>query len=131
VRVGAIARVQQAERVVGQLRGSFGDEVEAFSFEALQDPGATEPTHIVECFVRGVTKWRGIEWIAERYGIRDRQIAVIGDQINDVPMFQRAGCAVAMGNAIPAIKSAAHYHTLNNDEHGVAHAITKMLEGSW
>ena len=131
VRIGAIASDERAREVVGQMREAFSDRVEAFSFEALQDPGAQQRTHIVECFVAGVTKWRGIEVVAASHGIKDREVAVIGDQINDVPMFQRAGCAVAMGNAIDAIKENAHYHTLRNDEHGVAHAIGKMLEGAW
>ncbi|MGB0768694.1 MAG: HAD-IIB family hydrolase [Phycisphaeraceae bacterium] len=131
VRIGSIALGSRAREVVDTLRDSFGDRVEAFSFAALQDPGAAEPSHIVECFSAGVTKWRGIEWVAAQNGVKPREIAVIGDQINDVPMFERAGCAVAMGNAIPVIKESAHYHTLRNDEHGVAHAIGKMLDGEW
>lgn len=131
VRVGSIALGRRAKEVVGTLRGTFGDRVETFSFPALQDPGAAEPSHIVECFSAGVTKWRGIEWVCAQHGISPGEVAVIGDQINDVPMFERAGCAVAMGNAIDVIKQAAHYHTLSNDEHGVAHAITKMLAGVW
>ena len=131
VRIGSIAMSTRAAEVVGSIRDTFGDRVEAFSFAALQDPGAIEPSHIVECFAAGVTKWRGIEWVASQHGIEASEIAVIGDQINDVPMFERAGCAVAMGNAIPVIKESAHYHTLKNDEHGVAHAIEKMLDGRW
>lgn len=131
VRVGALARVERAGEVVGYVRQAMADRVVAFSFEALQDPGGTEPTHIIECFAAGVTKWRGIEFVAQQHGIKASEIAVIGDQINDVPMFEQAGCAVAMGNAIDAIKDAAHYHTLANDEHGVAHAIEKMLDGDW
>jgi hypothetical protein len=131
VRVGSIALADRARQVVSSIRDAFGERIEAFSFEALQDPGATEPSHIVECFSAGVTKWRGIEWVAKQHGIEASEIAVIGDQINDVPMFEKAGCAVAMGNAIDVIKASAHYHTLNNDEHGVAHAIEKMLDGQW
>lgn len=131
VRVGSIAAADRARQVVEAIRDAFARRVEAFSFEALQDPGATEPAHIVECFSAGVTKWRGIEFVAQQHGIAPGEIAVLGDQINDVPMFERAGCAVAMGNAIDAIKDAAHYHTLTNDAHGVAHAIQKMLDGAW
>ena len=131
VRVGALAHVQRAEEVVGDVRQAMKDQVVAFSFHAIQDPGSVEPTHIIEIFASGVTKWRGIEWVAAQHGIMPNQIAVLGDQINDVPMFEKAGCAVAMGNAIDAIKQTAHYHTLNNGEHGVAHAIQKMLGGQW
>lgn len=131
VRVGALAGASRAQAVVSEVQRVMADRVEAFAFEAIQSPDDDEPTHIIECFTAGVTKWRGIQTIASQHGISPHEIAVIGDQINDVPMFEQAGCAVAMGNAIPAIKDSAHYHTLKNDEHGVAHAIEKMLEGSW
>jgi len=131
VRAGAIALVDRAVEVVDRLKQVLAGRIEAHGFPALQDPGATHPTHIIECFASGVTKWRGIEWVCGQHGISPEEVAVLGDQINDVPMFERAGCAVAMGNAIPAVKDSAHYHTLNNDEHGVAHAIEKMLDGQW
>ena len=131
VRAGAIAAIDRAAEVVGQLKAAMPGRVEAHGFPALQDTDASEPTHIIECFASGVSKWTGIQWIAQQHGIKPSEIAVIGDEINDVPMFQQAGCAVAMGNAIPAIKDSAHYHTLNNDKHGVAHAIKKMLAGDW
>jgi len=131
VRAGALGSPARAAEVVADIGARMGDRVVAHAFEALQDPDGTESTHIIECFASGVTKWRGIEFVAAQHGIRPREVAVIGDQINDVPMFQQAGCAVAMGNAIDAIKDAAHYHTLHNDKHGVAHAITKMLDGDW
>ena len=131
VRAGVLTSPGEAVRSVEAIRASLPGRVEAHAFEAVQDASEDEPIHIIECFAAGVTKWRGIEWVAGQHGITADEVAVIGDQINDVPMFERAGCAVAMGNAIPAIKDAAHYHTLRNDEHGVAHAIHKMLDSEW
>ena len=52
----------------------------------------------------------------------------IGDNYNDVSMFQRVGRAVAMGNAPQEIKEFAHIVTGTNDEHGVAQAILNALE---
>jgi hypothetical protein len=42
-------------------------------------------------------------------------------------MVQRAGCGVAMGNAIDAVKAVARRVTLSNDDDGVAHAIDMMI----
>lgn len=131
IRVGAMAYRDRADAIGERVGEVLPGRTEYHAFEAVQEPGDTEPLFILECFAQGVSKWRGIEWVARQHGIDATEIAVIGDQINDVPMFEQAGCAVAMGNAIPLIKESAHYHTLNNDEHGVAHAIEKMLDGAW
>ncbi len=131
VRAGALTSPEHAAQTVVQVRQQMPEQVEAHAFEALQDEGEEHPIHIIECFARGVTKWRRIQYVSQRLGIAASEVAVIGDQINDVPMFRMAGCAVAMGNAIAEVREVAHYHTLKNDEHGVAHAIGKMLSGDW
>ncbi|MEO0474901.1 MAG: HAD hydrolase family protein [Planctomycetota bacterium] len=131
VRAGAMAVRARADEIGELVDVRLPGRTSFHAFEAVQEPDFDEPMFILECFKRGVSKWTGIQHIARQYGISADEIAVIGDQINDVPMFEKAGCAVAMGNAIPVIKETAHYHTLKNDEHGVAHAIKKMLAGSW
>ncbi|AYV68460.1 HAD family phosphatase [Niallia circulans] len=52
----------------------------------------------------------------------------IGDNYNDVSMFQMAGRAVAMGNAVEDIQRQCHFVTGTNEESGVAQAIRKALE---
>lgn len=131
VRAGAMAVRSRADAIGALVEAKLPGQTTFHAFEAVQEPGFNEPMFILECFKQGVSKWTGIQHIAQQHGIKPREIAVLGDQINDVPMFEQAGCAVAMGNAIDAIKNAAHYHTLRNDEHGVAHAIEKMLAGVW
>ena len=131
IRIGAMAYRHRADEIGQRVGEVLPGQTEYHAFEAVQEPGDTEPMFILECFAKGVNKWRGIEWVAAQHGIKADEISVIGDQINDVPMFEEASCAVAMGNAIDAIKDAAHYHTLPNYEHGVAHAIEKMLAGDW
>ncbi|MFK7789796.1 MAG: HAD-IIB family hydrolase [Phycisphaeraceae bacterium] len=131
VRAGAIAVRSRADAIGELVEAKLPGKTTFHAFEAVQEPGFDEPMFILECFKHGVSKWTGIQVIAQQHGIKPSEIAVIGDQINDIPMFQQAGCAVAMGNAIDAIKETAHYHTLTNDQHGVAHAIQKMLDGDW
>ncbi len=131
VRAGAMAVRTRADEIGELVEARLPGQATFHAFEAVQEPDFDEPMFILECFARGVSKWTGIQHIAKQHGIQPSEIAVIGDQINDVPMFEKASCAVAMGNAIPVIKESAHYHTLRNDEHGVAHAIEKMLGGDW
>ena len=69
--------------------------------------------------------------IADAEGIADEEIAFLGDQVNDLPALKAAGCSVAMGNAVPEAAAAAMHRTESNLEHGVAHAIHRMLDGEW
>lgn len=66
-------------------------------------------------------------FVQERH-ISLEETMAIGDNYNDVSMFQRVGRAVAMGNAPQEIKEFAHIVTGTNDEHGVAQAILNALE---
>ena len=49
----------------------------------------------------------------------------IGDAANDVPMLEAAGVAVAMDNAHPTVKSAAHWVAPSNNDHGVHAALVR------
>ena len=64
---------------------------------------------------------------ARHFGVALEEVAVIGDMVNDLPMFEVAGLAIAMGNALPPIRAAAHFVTAGNDEDGVAKAIDAIV----
>ena len=61
-------------------------------------------------------------------GISLSETMAVGDNYNDVSMFQVAGRAVAMGNAVEDIQRQCHFVTGTNEESGVAQAIRKALE---
>src|SRR5439155_14045436 len=71
----------------------------------------------------GIDKGRLVEVLAQRLGVSRSEILVLGDMENDLEMFRKAGFAVAMGNAVDAVKSAAQGTTLSNEEDGFAAAI--------
>jgi Cof subfamily protein (haloacid dehalogenase superfamily) len=68
-----------------------------------------------------------LETFAKTYGIELAETMAIGDNYNDVSMFERAGRSIAMGNANYEIKSLCDDITDTNDEHGVAKAILDVL----
>ncbi|HWI85317.1 MAG TPA: Cof-type HAD-IIB family hydrolase [Sphingomonas sp.] len=72
-------------------------------------------------------KGEGVATLARAAGIDLAQVAVLGDQYNDIPMFERAGIAIAMGQAPGPVKAKARYVSTSNDEDGVAHAIRTIL----
>jgi len=73
------------------------------------------------------TKWRALEWLLEQWGVRPQEVVAIGDDVNDIPMLEAAGLAVAMGNAVPEVKEAAHTVTASNDEDGAALALKEAF----
>jgi Cof subfamily protein (haloacid dehalogenase superfamily) len=131
MRVGIVATVKRMREVTASVMRTFGDRVRVLSFEAVQMPDPAESVHVLEIFAAGVDKWRGLQWMADQHGLTAENIAVIGDEINDVAMLQPAGCGIAMGNAIDALKAVAKYHTLDNENDGVAHAIEQLISGRW
>ena len=50
----------------------------------------------------------------------------IGDNNNDLDMLRYAGTAVAMANATPEARAAAHFVTTANTADGVAHALGRI-----
>lgn len=65
--------------------------------------------------------------LEDRYSVSaDRTIAV-GDAGNDVPMLERAGLAVAMGNAIPEVKAMAHRVIGPNHTAAIGDLVDELL----
>lgn len=56
-----------------------------------------------------------------------KDTVAIGDEYNDLSMFQIVGYSVAMGNANEKIKAQVNEVTLSNDEDGVAVFLEKLL----
>jgi len=52
------------------------------------------------------------EEIVRKAGVPETAVAYIGDDLPDLPVMQRVGLAVAVGNAVPEVKRAAHYTTV-------------------
>lgn len=131
MRVGVVAPGSRVVPVERGLAEAFRGQVLVHSFEAVQSPDPEENVHVLEVFAAGVDKWRGLMWVARQHGIEPHEVAVIGDEINDLAMIRSAGCGIAMGNAIDLIKRTARHVTLSNDAHGVAHALEKIMRGEW
>ena len=68
-------------------------------------------------------KVRGVQYLAEKFGIAMDEVLAIGDDINDIQMIQAAGIGVAMGNASDAVKRAADYITTDVDHDGIINAF--------
>ncbi|HBM79959.1 MAG TPA: hypothetical protein DD426_03845 [Clostridiaceae bacterium] len=81
----------------------------------------------IEVGPKGVTKGTALEELAKSMNIKREEIIAFGDNFNDIPMLQYAGCGVAVKNAEPPVKKEADYITKSNEDNGVAYAIEKFI----
>ena len=83
--------------------------------------------YYLDVTAHGFDKGEATRRIAKLLGIPLDEVAVIGDQANDLPMFAVAGFKVAMGNAIPELKSLADFVSEDNEHDGWAAAVERFL----
>ena len=112
----------------------------------LSDGGATEPLiaelgalfagrmrfvrsypRFVEGIPLDVSKGHALALLADYLGLPLGETIGIGDNDNDLELVERAGLGVAMGNASPAVKTAADYIALPVDEEGVVEVIERFV----
>jgi Cof subfamily protein (haloacid dehalogenase superfamily) len=72
------------------------------------------------------SKGNSILYLADKWGFKQSEIMVIGDQDNDKDMLDIAGVAVAMGNGPDSLKESADFVTDTVDNDGAALAIEKF-----
>jgi 3-deoxy-D-manno-octulosonate 8-phosphate phosphatase (KDO 8-P phosphatase) len=74
-------------------------------------------------------KMKPIREIMEKEGVALEEICYVGDDIIDLPVMRQCGFAVAVANARPQVKAAAHYVTPNSGGYGGARdAIEFVLD---
>lgn len=87
----------------------------------------TSTPMLLEFMCEGVSKGEGLKKVCEYCGVDISEAIAAGDELNDMSMIEVAGLGVAMGNAHSAIKDAANYITLTNDENGLAVMIKEFM----
>lgn len=75
-------------------------------------------------------KGDAVEALARQLGVPLAETAVIGDGDNDVPMFQRAGFSIAMGQASAQVRAQATVTTASNADDGLAAAVHRYILGN-
>ncbi len=65
--------------------------------------------------------------LAKMLNLQPEEIATIGDMANDIPMFEKGGLSIAMGQANDEVKGAAKESTTSSEDEGFANAIEKFI----
>ena len=82
---------------------------------------------LLEVMHADVNKREALAAWADERGIAPRDVAVFGDQYNDVEMLAWAGWGVAPANATDEAKAAADEVTASNEEEGVAVVLERWI----
>jgi 3-deoxy-D-manno-octulosonate 8-phosphate phosphatase (KDO 8-P phosphatase) len=85
-------------------------------------------------YMKQPSKMHAYEEILRKAGVTDSAVAFIGDDLPDIPLMRRVGLAVAVGDAAPEVKEAAHYITKNLAGHGAVREAVELVlksKGIW
>jgi len=89
---------------------------------------------VTEVHQRQVKKLPAFEELLERRGLTQDEVAVMGDDLADLPMMRRAGVGIAVANACDEVRRRADWVTQARGGHGAireaAEAILKA-KGLW
>lgn len=87
--------------------------------------------HVVQGTLK---KLEAFDRILRREGLTPAQAAFVGDDLPDLPPMRRAGLAVAVANARPEVRRAAHYVTRARGGQGALRELAEMIlraQGRW
>jgi Cof subfamily protein (haloacid dehalogenase superfamily) len=115
--VGVSGDAALLEQCEAGLRGVVGRQARV----------ARSQTYYCDITPPGHDKGTFVDAMSARTGIPCEFIAAVGDMQNDLPMFDRAGFSIAMGNASEDVKARAGRVTASNEQDGFAKAVAMIL----
>ena len=81
-----------------------------------------------------VNKMEMVDDIKREHGLRDEEIAFIGDDLVDLPVLRQVGFSVAVPNAVDEVRKIAHYTTNRHGGDGAVREVIEMIlkaRGLW
>lgn len=93
-----------------------------------------ESLGVTEVYQGARYKSDAIDALAAHCGVDLSEIAYIGDDLNDLPAFERAGVSIAVANAVDEVKARADIVTMRAGGHGAVREVIEMVlkaRGEW
>jgi hypothetical protein len=124
------AHLQQVAKIVGvsddldKVKRCEADAQAAFGQHATAN--RSQPYYL-DVTNKVANKGAVVEYLAQHLGVPAEEIATIGDQPNDVLMFNRSGFSIAMGNASDDVKAQAAAVTASYNDEGFANAMETFI----
>ena len=85
-------------------------------------------------YMKQPVKTPAYEEILNKAGVSDAEVAFVGDDLPDIPLMRRVGLAIAVGDAVPEVKTIAHYTTKALAGHGAIREAVELIlksKGIW
>jgi len=85
-------------------------------------------------YMKQAVKMPAYNEILKKAGVSDPIVGFIGDDLPDLPLMQRVGLAIAVGDAVPEVKRAAHYVTKALAGRGAVREAVELIlksKGIW
>jgi 3-deoxy-D-manno-octulosonate 8-phosphate phosphatase (KDO 8-P phosphatase) len=79
-------------------------------------------------------KLAALEQLLRNTGLKDQNVAYMGDDLMDLPPMRRAGLGVAVANAVDDLKVHADYVTVREGGHGAVREVIEYIlrnSGRW
>ncbi len=118
IKILAMVDPRERDRVKRETELALGDEFFV----------TCSSSFLVEVMPKDQSKACAVDSLAEYYHIPREEVAAIGDQLNDLPMLERAGGRFAVANAERELKEKATVVS-SCEENGVAEALMKYALG--
>jgi Cof subfamily protein (haloacid dehalogenase superfamily) len=126
-------RLDQVAKIVGvsddyeRVKRCEADAQTAFARRAT---AARSQPYYLDITNKDANKGAVVDYLASHMGVPATEIATIGDQPNDVLMFERSGFSITMGNASDEVKMRADATTDSYNDEGFAKAMERFILGS-
>ena len=72
-------------------------------------------------------KGRALDELMQKLELKTQQTAYVGDDLLDLPAMKRAGLAIAVADAHPAVKAQAHWVTTARGGHGAVREVCEFI----
>ncbi len=118
--VGVSDDLEMVQRCEADARAAFGQRATA---------NRSQPYYL-DVTNKDANKGAVVDFLSRHLGTPAAEIATIGDQPTDVPMFKRSGFSIAMGNAPAEVKAQTDVTTDSYNNEGFAKAIERFILGS-
>lgn len=129
----AADRVSEAGVAIERRSTSFAGPLTSLAI--LQEKAADCSLHInvdrVDVLPPGLDKGTGLDGALGSLGIRGAHVVAIGDGENDIALFERSHVALAVANAVPALKEIADEVLPAPGPAAVIDAVRRLLKGEW
>ena len=109
-------------RTYQALKNKFSEEISLYFAEDVSKKGY----YWLQAYHQEANKANMIKILAKYLKLPMKNVVVFGDYMNDLGMFNIAGRAIAVSNAIPEVKRAAHEIIGSNDNGSVIHYLESL-----